>query len=76
MSALLFKSTRSSNEQLKFSEAVVKGIASDGGLFVPMSIPQVNFMDDGLANLSYQDLAKKSSPYLLQTFLSRKLTSV
>lgn len=59
MSALLFKSTRSSNEQLKFSEAVVKGIASDGGLFVPMSIPQVNFMDDGLANLSYQDLAKK-----------------
>ncbi len=59
MSTLHFKSTRSNAEQLSFAEAVVKGIASDGGLFVPTSIPQVDFTDASLADLSYQELAKK-----------------
>lgn len=59
MTTLLFKSTRSSNEQLQFSEAVVKGMASDGGLFVPTTIPKVNFMDNSFISLSYQEIAEK-----------------
>jgi len=59
MSTLHFNSTRSGNEKLSFAQAVVKGIASDGGLFVPSEIPEMNFMDPKLGDLSYQDLAKK-----------------
>lgn len=58
MSTLHFKSTRSGAEKLSFAEAVVKGIASDGGLFVPSEMPQMNFMDGSLGKLSYQELAK------------------
>lgn len=58
MSTLHFKSTRSDAEKLTFAEAVVKGIASDGGLFVPTEIPQLNFLDEDMGKLSYQELAK------------------
>ncbi len=58
MSTLHFKSTRSDAEKLTFSEAVVKGIASDGGLFVPTAIPKIDFLDESLSALSYQELAK------------------
>lgn len=30
-------STRGSNKNTSFSEAIIKGLADDGGLFVPMS---------------------------------------
>lgn len=59
MATLNFKSTRSDQEQLTFSQAVVKGIASDGGLFVPMSFPKIDLMDKNLSTLSYQELAMK-----------------
>ncbi len=44
MSTLHFKSTRSSDESLTFAQAVVKGIASGGGLFVPTEIPKLDFL--------------------------------
>ncbi len=59
MSTLFFKSTRSGAEKLTFSQAVVKGIASDGGLFVPMEIPTMDFMDPKYAKLTYQELAEE-----------------
>ena len=35
-----YQSTRStSNQELSFEEAVIEGLAPDGGLFVPVSIP-------------------------------------
>ena len=45
-------------EQLSFEEAVLKGLASDGGLFVPEEIPSLppNWQQDWL-NLSFEDLA-------------------
>jgi threonine synthase len=57
MTTLKYKSTRSNDEHLSFAQAVVKGIASDGGLFVPHHIPNLELMDTRLQNLSYQELA-------------------
>eukprot|EP01125_Pyxidicula_operculata_P020931 TRINITY_DN7879_c0_g1_i1.p1 TRINITY_DN7879_c0_g1~~TRINITY_DN7879_c0_g1_i1.p1 ORF type:complete len:504 (-),score=116.30 TRINITY_DN7879_c0_g1_i1:236-1747(-) len=37
-----YKSTRDSSKLFTFREAVFKGLAEDGGLFVPDSIPQLN----------------------------------
>ncbi len=40
MESLKFISTRGHGEGLSFSEAVVKGIAPDGGLYVPAALPK------------------------------------
>lgn len=39
---MLYTSTRNKNVQISAAEAITKGISEDGGLFVPMEIPQVD----------------------------------
>lgn len=54
---ILYKSTRGDKQLHTFSEAILKGIAPDGGLFVPIAIPKIS--GDKLKSLigkSYQDL--------------------
>ena len=36
---VLYKSTRSNKAPVKASEAILKGLSDDGGLFVPDHIP-------------------------------------
>lgn len=51
-------STRGQVKGLSFSEAVMMGLADDGGLLVPEQIPQLSPEDLGqLADLSYPELA-------------------
>lgn len=59
MTHLKFRSTRSNKESLNFSQAVVKGIASDGGLFVPESIPTMPLLNETMLSLTYQELAEE-----------------
>lgn len=40
-----YQSTRGTRSRFKFSEVIIKGIADDGGLFVPTKIPQINLGD-------------------------------
>lgn len=68
MTSLTFKSTRSSGEAKSFSEAVIQGIATDGGLFVPSTIPRINLLDAELAKLDYQALAQKILPLFATDF--------
>ncbi len=53
-------STRGNNQELTAAEAIIQGLADDGGLFVPESMPKVNmaFIEE-LKNLSYQQRAVK-----------------
>ncbi len=51
----MYISTRS-NEKLTASEAILKGLASDGGLFIPEFFPRVDF-DNKWLNKSYQEIA-------------------
>lgn len=39
------------------SEAILKGLADDGGLFVPESIPKLDVTLDELKGMSYQETA-------------------
>ena len=54
---LMYSSTR--NDKVKFtaSQAILKGLADDGGLFVPETIPALDVSMDELANMSYQETA-------------------
>lgn len=54
---LLYKSTRSENETVTASQAILKGLADDGGLFVPTEIPVLDIDMDTLAAMSYQQVA-------------------
>ena len=38
---IIYKSTRGDAKEYKASAAVIKGIADDGGLFVPDRIPKI-----------------------------------
>lgn len=59
-------STRNTKEVVTSAEAIVKGLASDGGLFVPEYVPVAN--TEGWEKLSYPELAAEILPYLLEDF--------
>lgn len=55
-----YTSTRGIKQELNSAQAIIKGIADDGGLYVPVSLPKIDssFLT-GLIPLSYQDRAVK-----------------
>lgn len=53
---MIYTSTRSDKEFISSSEAILKGIADDGGLYVPTDIPRVSITED-LLKMSYTQLA-------------------
>lgn len=54
---MLYRSTRGKAEAVKASEAVIKGIAEDGGLYVPEEFPQITESFEELGTMTYQQLA-------------------
>ncbi|MBR3623921.1 MAG: threonine synthase, partial [Selenomonadaceae bacterium] len=69
-------STRGNTERIESAEAILKGIADDGGLFVPEEMPKVNLEFIGeLANLSYEERAKRILALLLTDYTDEELDS-
>ncbi len=66
MRKLLYNSTRGKEVGLTASEAIVKGLAKDGGLFVPSYIPMVDIDFESLKDKPYQEIAC----YILGMFLT------
>ena len=54
---MLYKSTRGKGEAVNSANAIVRGIAEDGGLFIPTSIPKINFDCNALSKMNYRELA-------------------
>ncbi len=54
---LYYKSTRGSEKRFLSAAAIIKGIADDGGLFVPETIPQANRDLYELKGVDYKELA-------------------
>ena len=72
---LYYKSTRSDNIQVKASEAILQGLATDGGLFVPSQIPELEVSMEELANLSYQEIAYEVMKLFLTDYTEKELMS-
>ena len=56
-----YVSTRDTSKTFEFKEVFVKGLADDGGLFIPKSL--IKFSEDEIKDfkkLNYSDLAKKN----------------
>jgi len=54
---LYYQSTRGDKKGVLSTEAIIKGIAGDGGLFVPETIPQINKVLYKLKGTDYKKLA-------------------
>ena len=68
-----YVSTRNNSKSFKFKDVFIKGLADDGGLFVPESLHKYNNEDlDSFKNLEYKELAKKIIFPFIGDFMSEK----
>ncbi len=69
-----YSSTRGENVKLTSAQAIIKGLATDGGLFVPDRLPQVDqsFIED-LLPLSYEERAAKVLSLFLTDYTAEEI---
>ena len=70
---LIYQSTRDAQNQVTASQAILQGLASDGGLFTPLTLPEVDLDFDQLKDASYQEVAKLVLSAFLDDFTEAEL---
>ena len=65
---LLYRSTRNSEVAVTASQAVLQGLAEDGGLFIPDRIPALDIKLEQLSSMSYQQTAYEVMKLFLTDF--------
>ncbi len=68
-----YKSTRDNNEIVTASQAILKGLAKDGGLYVPESMPKLSVSFDELAKMNYREVAYTVMKEFLTDFTEEEL---
>ena len=64
-------STRNNKKTFKFKDVFIKGLADDGGLFIPESLSKYSETEiSSFTNLEYNDLAKKIISTFIGDFMS------
>ncbi len=71
---MYYASTRNKNTKLTAAQAIARGLASDGGLYVPSELPQVS-MDDliALSKLCYRERANRIMSLFLDGFSKEEI---
>lgn len=70
---LVYQSTRGVNETVTASQAILRGLAEDGGLYVPSEIPKLNISLNALSEMSYQQIAYEVMKLFLTDFTEDEL---
>ncbi len=70
---LIYKSTRNANETATASMAILKGLADDGGLFVPDSLPKFDVSFEDMAKMDYRQVAYEVLKLVLTDFTKEEL---
>jgi len=71
--SLSYQSTRGGEQGLTASQAILKGLACDGGLFMPTEIPKLDVTMEQLAGMSYQETAYQVMKLFLTDFTEEEL---
>lgn len=71
---LIYSSTRNPNEKVTASQAILKGLADGGGLYVPDEIPTLDIDIDTLSNMTYKETAYVVMSKFLTDFSEKELT--
>jgi threonine synthase len=69
----MFRSTRSDARPVGAAQAILEGIAPDGGLYVPVELPRLSEKARGTGKLSYPELAFEVLSPFLPEFPKEKL---
>ena len=69
----LYRSTRNSEETATASEAILKGLANEGGLFVPDEIPALDVSFEELSKMNYREVAFEVMKLMLTDFTDEEL---
>ncbi len=70
---VLYSSTRNGEPKFTASQAILKGLADDGGLFVPDHIPALSCSMRDLAGKSYQEVAYEVMKLFFTDFTEEEL---
>lgn len=70
---LLYKSTRGGQSGIRASWAILQGLADDGGLFVPESVPALSLTPGELSGMSYQETAYEVMKLFFTDFTEEEL---
>ncbi|NBH15191.1 threonine synthase [Lachnospiraceae bacterium] len=70
---MLYVSTRNADEKVTASQAVLKGLAENGGLFVPEQIPVLDVSMERLKNMTYQETAYEVMKLFLTDYTEEEL---
>lgn len=73
MKQVLYMSTRDNKSRFSSSQAILKGIAEDGGLFVPDKFPSMDIDWDYLIKLNYKEIAYDILKLFLTDFTEAEL---
>ena len=71
--AVMYKSTRNKKERVSASQAILKGLAEDGGLYVPETIPSFDIEWEKLSSMTYQETAYEVMKLFLGDFTEEEL---
>lgn len=72
---IMYRSTRNNEESVTASQAILKGLADDGGLFVPNVIPKLGAPLNKLSDMKYQEVAYEVMKQFLTDFTEKELKS-
>lgn len=70
---LFYRSTRGKGEAVRASQAILKGLADDGGLYVPESVPPLDRSLEELSQMTYQETAYEVMKLFLTDFTEEEL---
>lgn len=70
---IMYSSTRGKGGKVTASQAILKGLAEDGGLFVPDSIPALDKSLKELSEMTYQQVAYEVMKLFLTDFTKEEL---
>ena len=70
---VMYSSTRGDKKQVTASQAILQGLASDGGLFVPDSIPKLDKTLSELKEMDYRETAYQVMKLLFTDFTEEEL---
>ncbi len=70
---VIYSSTRNAAETATASQAILKGLAENGGLFVPNTIPALDIPFEDLAKMTYQEVAYEVMSRMFTDFTEEEL---
>ena len=70
---ILYRSTRSDAAPITASQAILKGLANDGGLYVPTALPTLDVSLQELARMDYRALAYEVMKLFLTDYTEEEL---